>query len=54
VSSGSSRRNVPAPTITASTVARNWCTARRLSRQLIQRASPPAAATLPSSVTAAL
>ena len=34
--------------------ARSSCTARRLSRQLIQRASPPAAATLPSSVTAAL
>ena len=33
VSSGSSRRTVPAPTITASTTARSWCTARRLSRQ---------------------
>ena len=54
VSSGSSRRTVPAPTITASARARSSCTARRLSRQLIQRASPPPAATLPSSVTAAL
>ena len=54
VSSGSSRRTVPAPTMTASTRERSSCTARRLSRQLIQRASPPAAATLPSRVTAAL
>ena len=54
VSSGSSRRTVPAPTSTASTCARSSCTARRLSRQLIQRASPPAAATLPSSVIGGL
>ena len=54
MSSGSSRRTVPAPTITASTRERSSCTALRLSRQLIQRASPPAAATLPSRVTAAL
>ncbi len=33
MSSGSSRRTVPAPTITASQPARSWCTMRRLSRQ---------------------
>ena len=54
MSSGSSRRAVPAPTITASAAACIAWTRRRLSSPEIQRASPPAAATLPPRLTAAL
>ena len=53
-SAGSSARTVPIPTATASDAARSSWTRRRLSSPETQRASPPAAASRPSSVIAAL
>src|SRR2546425_7312597 len=49
VSRGLSARTVPAPTSTASSSLRQWCTSRREGSELIHFESPVRAESLPSS-----
>ena len=51
---GSSARTVPAPTQMPLSWPRSWCTKRRASSEVTQRASPSAVAILPSRVIATL